>query len=220
MFTQADRARLETELPKRVAQNIPGFEIRFKTESKLQRFLGAVLFFVPAYMTRYSTTMFGKLYLPSRGYAAQPTFSIGWNLSHEYVHLWDDKVDPLFKVKYLFPQILAFGAFGAFWNLWFLLFLVALLPWPAYWRMKFEMRGYSGNLALATLAPRFESESKDVGEWVVDIMTGPSYYWMWPFKRDIESRVKKAIEEAKNGELYKGPESHPYRLVKEILEGK
>lgn len=198
-----------------VSREIPGFEIRKKSESKWQRALGVLLFFVPGYMKTYTTVMFGKVYLPE--IAGTPDFNLGETLSHEFVHLFDAREDRLFNLKYLFPQVLALGALGAFWKLWFLLFLVFLLPIPAPWRMRYELRGYSTQIALAYWAARWPDEIQDMADWVPQHFTGPGYYWMWPFARGVDARVQSIVKSVKDGSLER---ELPYSLIKSALTGK
>lgn len=205
----------DARLIERVKKEIPGFSVEWKSESRLQRALGSLLFFVPGYMTNYTTVMFDTMYLPE--IARTPEFNLGDTLAHEFVHLWDAKNDRLFNLKYLFPQALGLLAVGAFWNLWFLLALVFLLPIPAPWRMKYELRGYTSQLAMAYWAARWPDEIQDIAYWVPEHFTNGSYYWMWPFKESIQRRIDARVAAVKDGSLLT---EQPYAIIKAVLDEK
>ena len=126
-----------------------GFEVRYKTDSRLQKILGKVLFFNPRYLTTVTTTMLGGVYFPSRAFVESDYRSAWRILAHEYIHALDNRTyGPVrFGLGYVFPQILglgALGAIGAFWCSWALLclgFLAALAPWLCV-----RPQGFRGNL--------------------------------------------------------------------------
>jgi hypothetical protein len=93
----------ENELRKEV----PDFQVKFKDESWLQKVIGVLMYPInPQYMTGYITTFGSTVYFGSRAdYLSSPdgTFS---TLAHEFVHIVDSKKDGLFRLKYIFPQVL------------------------------------------------------------------------------------------------------------------
>jgi len=163
-------------------------KISFKDESRLMRVLGKLLFFNSSFMTTYSTTIGKTVYFPSKKWLSEDPDRAARVLAHEIVHLADAKRFGfggfLFSALYLAPQIFALLALLSIWfSGWWLLSLLFLLPWPAYYRMFFEMRGYAMSDAVAykrygdVLSNDFLSKQ---------FMTS-SYYFMWPFRKSIDS---------------------------------
>lgn len=120
-----------------------------KDSSPLMRAIGVVFTpFNPQFMKGYATTIppLGRIYVPNAWYEK------GWwrSLAHEGQHLEqaNRRGQVRFALKYLFPQwlgalsLLAFGAFAWMPMLWCLLFLVALIPWPAPWRVQYEREAF------------------------------------------------------------------------------
>jgi len=213
-----DKAILD-DLVAKIKIRLPDFEIRYKDEDTLQKLIGKALFFNSAYMTRYTTTMFGKVYFTSRKWVEDNPRSAWKVLAHEYVHLLDDKDEGLkFSLSYLAPQIYAAGAllaFGAFWSLWFLLalgFLGFLAPWGSKGRTKWEMRGYT--MSMAVNYWRYGS----VADWqklnIVENFTGPNYYYMCRDRAAMDSKVHVAELLIMKGEAAK--KTHPL-VVQDML---
>lgn len=223
-----------------VSHDIPGFEVRFKDRSTLMKVLGFLAYpFNPDFMTKYITTWGTKVYFPTEEFFRSDPARSFRILAHEYVHLWDAKNHPLFKLSYMFPQVLVLiplvlyvlftwphtwivvlpflgyllGCLSArlhrllFWAVmpitlagavitaWALtgyavlaLFgvLVALVPWPAPWRTKWELRGYGMNVALAQRL--YGSVSQKHKDSITKQFTGPAYYFMcWSSAKVQES---------------------------------
>jgi len=172
--------------------DVPGFDIGYKTENKLQRLITKIMFWGD-YM-QFVSTLAPKVYFQTRESVEERW---PWEtLQHEWVHLKDADTfygllpfkmrvvnRLLFAVAYLTPQIFAvgaFGAFGAFWNLswlWCLLFLLFLLPIPSPFRAWAEIRGYRRSVETWPEETREERIAL-----IVPNFTGPSYYFMLPFK--------------------------------------
>lgn len=95
---------LEVEL----RRSVPDFQVKFKDESWVQRVIGVVIYPInPKYMTSFLTTFGSTVYFPSRDhFLADPETTL-IALSHEFVHISDSKKDPLFRLKYVFPQAFA-----------------------------------------------------------------------------------------------------------------
>lgn len=207
-----------------IKAKIPGFEVRFKNESRLQRFIGAILFFNRAYMTNYITTLYPHVYFPTRA-DLEANYGSAWRvLAHEYVHLCDNKVSKLgFRFKYLAPQILAvfsLGAIFAFLSLWFLLalvFLLALAPWPSSGRTWAELRGYTMSLAV-DFWPKRILPTQDAKEEVIAHFTGWDYYRMCPNATKVRAAVEEAVQKMNTDALLAGPGSEPYVDVYELLK--
>ena len=188
-----------------------GAEVVAKEDSGFMKFLNVFVgVFNKHFMDRYITTIGNKVYAP-KGKCEWMT------LAHEFVHMSDeyDRYGWMYKPMYLFPQILAFGAlgaFGAFWNiqlLWCLLFLVFLAPLPAPGRAHIELRGYGMSLAVRYWQSQLP-EDRNFGkfdedlwiEWMAKQFTGPSYYFMYPFKESVQKSLRDILQEAKDGVLH------------------
>lgn len=199
-----------------IASEIPNFDVVPKSESRLQRIVGKLMFFNRDYMTRFTTTLYPKVYLGADS-VGRDDRAFAALLAHEFVHLYDQKRSLIgFPVSYLFPQVLALGAVGAFWHLWCLAFLLALLPLPAYWRMKAELRGYAMNCAMQFWLSGYIDP--DYKKFVVSQFTGWNYYRMWPDAIDMESRLKMVEKDIRSGAICDGEAGAPYLRVRKLLE--
>jgi hypothetical protein len=90
-----------------VREHIPDFKVAFKSDSKVQKCLAFLMFpFAPKYGTDFITTIGSTVYFPSQAYYEKDPMGNFITLAHEFVHMWDAKRNPWFKVSYLFPQIL------------------------------------------------------------------------------------------------------------------
>ena len=174
-------------LTKYFQEQIPGFEILSKKESPLIKFVSKLLFFNKRFLTGYVTTLYPKVYVPELPWREKDHVAAMATLAHEYVHLKDRKRMWLFfNFLYLFPQNLApFALLGVFDNNpWWFLCLLFLLPIPSPTRAWLEFRGYRMTLAVWA---HFLEDKLDTGVFVNSIVdrnfAGPSYYWMFPFKR-------------------------------------
>src|SRR5690606_37956858 len=112
-----------------LAEEIPSFRVLFKDESKLMRALGFLMSpFNATFMTEFTTTIGYRVYFPSRTwYEGNPQASVE-TLSHEYVHMHDNREAGIrFQLSYAAPQIWAapllaiFTVFGSAWPLFTLL---------------------------------------------------------------------------------------------------
>ncbi len=212
------------EFEAEIRKVIPKFEIRFKDESKLQKFLGLLVWlFNREYMTRYTTTLYPVVWFPSRAfYESRPKVSFTI-LAHELVHLLDTQKHPFwFRVSYLFPQVLALPAFLAIIptaivaGLWALLplgiALVLLAPWPAPWRSFWEYRGYGMNLAV------FQWSSSVAMEEMRDAIAGhfvtAGYYFMCWSRQTATAKLTEYVTAAREGALQ---QQEPYKQVYEFL---
>ena len=147
----------------------PSFEIRAKRGFPLQRAIAVALAIVTlggqrAYLSRYHTVLFGKLYVSDawKGMDDDDRYIL---LRHERVHLRQRRRmgDLTMTLVYLFPILPLFVAWGR-----------ARIEWEAYIetiRATAEVRGLDAARAL---------ESDIVRRYV-----GPDYGWMWPFPRAV-----------------------------------
>lgn len=249
-----------------IEQDVPSFRVGFKDQSFTMKMLGFLAApFNPEFMTKYITTWGTGVYFPDEAFfLADPAKSFRI-LAHEYVHLWDAKQNSLFKLSYMFPQVLALLPLMAYavlawpwswiallpftsyilgcgaaklsrvlfwivfplllggtavlaWYLtgWLSLVLLGavlfLVPWPAPWRVKWELRGYGMNVALAQwLYGNFTSKHK---ESIIQQFTGPAYFCMSWSKSRVSNGLDEFYEDSKSGELQ---EDRPYGRVFSLL---
>jgi hypothetical protein len=192
---------------------IPGFQIKFKNQSPLMKFLGALLWpFNREFMTGYVTTLKWTVYFPSEKSIQNNPENAVETLMHEFIHLWDRKQKGVwFSVEYLSPQIWAIvpfaglAVFGWIFPLWtdcliFGLGMLCIAPWPSPWRTGFELRGYTVTLAYKqwTLGVLASAEGT---EWIEQQFTGWHYYKMWPFPHSIAIRIDRIIEQLRANKL-------------------
>src|SRR5690606_22183336 len=100
----------------------------------------------------------------------------------------DSNKNPLFKFLYLFPQILApfisLLFFVLSWKIVLPLVIIALLPSPAYFRSKYEKRGYFVSLyVIYHLSKRWKDYTmlNFYKEKYIKHFKGADYYFMSPF---------------------------------------
>jgi len=185
-------------LEKHIKKEFPKFEIIDKRDSKLMKLLSKVLFFNKTFMTSYITVIGSKVYVPKMPWKKTNPFSAISVLSHEWVHMKDGKrLGFMFKFLYLFPQILTPLFLLGFWNPWFFFCLFFLAPWPALWRAKFELRGYTISMAvswwLLDRTPDYD--------FYVKQFTGPGYYYMYPFEDYMRERLEEEFKRIKADRL-------------------
>jgi len=205
------------ELTIAIKDDIHKFESRSKKTSKLMKFLNFFIqIFNKDFMERYSTTIYPNVYFPDN-FSTNMRWEI---LAHEWVHLRGGKKSQfLFSLKYLFPQwlvVLSFLSFLAipFSNFWLLnlLWLVLVAPLPAYWRMQEELDGYTMNLVID------KTTRGAISPFYIDFLelqfTGPGYYFMWPFKKNIANRLSTRVGQVLTGQYDK---IYPYSKVREII---
>jgi hypothetical protein len=141
--------------------------------------LSKLLFFVPNFMTRYTTVWGGNIYLPD-GWKKKGNIARTAVIAHEGIHLHDRRIlgKYLFNFLYLCPQILALFALLALGgNLWWLLCLLFLLPIPSVTRSLLEIRGYRMTMAILYWLKGPGSINFAVVERA---FTSSSYYYMLP----------------------------------------
>jgi hypothetical protein len=172
-----------------LSDHYPGFSVKSKADSKFMSVLGWILGLVGIDFDQFTTTIGRTVYGENIS---------GATLAHEGIHVIDDARQPLrFKLGYLFPQVLALGALGAFWFLPCLAFLLALLPWPAYWRVKAERRGYMMSSVCNTLVfGESYVRSPTYQAWLLTQFCGPNYFFMSWNKSHMGELLKADTERA------------------------
>lgn len=246
----------------------PNLKIAFKDQSRIQKFLGVLLYpFNPLYLTEYVTTFGSTLFFPSPTLYAKAPDANFTTIAHEFVHIYDSQRDPLFRLKYLFPQVLVViplavygwlagayawiialailgyvigaalaprskklfvGALGlgvlsmialaiilTKWKALALLGLAALAPWPAPWRVQYELRGYGMTLAVTQWVRG--SVPDDFKKLIVEQFTGPAYYFMSRDRAYIERTLEATRQQAQVGALQR---LSPYTEVYDFLFGR
>lgn len=166
----------------------PNLQIKYKDQSTFMKLLGTLMFFNPAFMTDYITTIGNTIYWPSEQYVQNNSKSVSEVFIHECTHMYDEKrVGSVpFTLGYLFPQLLAlpvlFLLFVLSWKIVLPLVLLCLAPLPAPFRALFERRAYFTSMLVgyklynwdpAVAAPHYAENFKN-----------SSYYFMMPFGQD------------------------------------
>lgn len=206
-------------LQEKIKENAPGFEIRYKNEDKLMKLLDKILFFNKSFMTNFVTTFKEKVYWTDLNKFKEFPLSSFFTLAHEYVHILDDKKEPVkYKLGYLFPQCLAifsllsFFAFFSKWFLLFLLFLLFVLPLPAPFRTKSELRGYG--MSIKVRQWKFGKIHDDDFNRYVKQFTSGNYYYMFPFK----NYIRKELEKWKNSDECLNDKNTAYKDVYNLIQ--
>lgn len=172
-----------------IQQTFPEFSIERKKDSWVCKAIAFLIWvFNPNFMERGTFAFRKKVYVTgavedalSRSTGRSAYCS---SLVHEFVHMLDQERDGqfLFSMAYLFPQnlaLLAFLALGALWwwpAIFFLAFLGAAAPWPAPYRLAYEVRGYAVGYALnSKMYPQL-----DILFWdeALEALQSPAYYYM------------------------------------------
>jgi len=151
---------------------IPGFRIVRKDRSRLHRAIHHALVVVTfgqmrSYLDSFTTTI-GKTVYVTSDWEDWPPDRRYVTLRHEAVHLRQFRrlTLPLMAILYI------------------------LLPLPmglAYGRARLEMEAYAETIrAAAEVWGKGYASSADHRRYVIDQFLGPSYGWMWPFRRHLE----------------------------------
>jgi hypothetical protein len=160
-----------------IRREFPTFEVLRKSDSSLQKAIGALLAVVTLggqrhYLTRYHTVLFGNLYVPN-GWDAMDDAARYILLVHERVHLRQRRRlgDVVMALVYLLPLL----PLGLAWGR-------ARLEWEAYIetiRATAELHGIAA--------------AKNLEDDIVRRYVGPDYGWMWPFPRTIRRWFREVI---------------------------
>ncbi len=153
-------------------EEIPGFRVVLKRESRLHRAIDLSLRLITLgrmrdYLEGYHTTIGKTVYVTSDWDRRSPDDRYV-TLRHEAVHLRQFRrlTLPVMALLYLF------------------------LPLPmglAYCRARLEWEAYAETIrAAADVWGRDHPRRPEFREHIVDQFVGPSYGWMWPFRRTVE----------------------------------
>jgi hypothetical protein len=151
-------------------EEIPGFRVVRKDQSRLHRAIHHALKVVTFgqmrdYLGSYHTTIRKTVYVTSDwdSHSADERYV---TLRHEAVHLRQFRR----------------------WSLPVMALLYLMLPLPmglAYFRARFEWEAYAETIR-ATDEVFGRQAARELRAHVVSQFTGPSYGWMWPFRRQVE----------------------------------
>jgi hypothetical protein len=157
----------------------PRFRVIAKRDSRLQRAIHRALVIVTfgkmrGYLDDYVTTIGSRVYVSSDWDAR--TDGDRWaTMRHEAVHLRQFRR----------------------WTVPVMGFLYLLIPLPmglAYFRMRFERAAYEETIRVsAELYGRAYVEG-ELRAHVIDQFCGPTYGWMWPFRRSLERWYDAQVE--------------------------
>lgn len=158
-----------------ISAEFPDFKVLMKEDSRLMKaidtFLKVITFGgMKSFLTDYITTIGYTVYFPKDVWGDPDPFGNIVTLRHERVHMRQRRKYGMFLFTLLY----------------------VLLPLPgglAYFRMKFEREAYSESiLAVAELSFNPETtRDKARRETIITGFTGPSYFYMWPFRKPIEA---------------------------------
>jgi hypothetical protein len=161
-----------TALVQALHAEIPGFRIVRKDQSRLHRAIHYGLFAITfgrmrRYLDCYQTTI-GKTVYVTSDWDDWPPDRRYVTLRHEAIHLR--------QFRKLTLPVMAL--------------IYVLLPLPmglAYGRARLEQEAYAESIrAAAEVWGSDAVRDRDYRNYVIDQFTGPSYGWMWPFRRSLE----------------------------------
>lgn len=198
----------------------PGYKVVKKEDSRLMRFLAAILFFNKNFMSGYITTIYKTVYVPEALIHNDENVAV---LAHEAQHVWDLTRNPIITflgmVGYLVPQIFVLGSLLSLLAIWYsswwllaLLCLIFIAPLPAPIRMIIERRGYLMSLAVGFW--RYRQVGVSENGWPVTMFTGNGYYYMWPFKKNLANWFRSELKKITEGK-YPSP---VFKAVHEFLK--
>lgn len=153
-------------------EELPGFRVVRKDRSRLHRAIDVALRVVTFgrmrdYLDSYQTTIGRTVYVTSDWDR--------WDADHRYVTMRHEAVH-LRQFRRLSLPVMA------------VLYLLVPLPMGlAYFRARFEMEAYAESIrAAAEVWGPAVPRSAEFRAHIVDQFVGPSYGWMWPFRRRVE----------------------------------
>lgn len=195
------------------AEEQPTIQYRFKNEIWWWKvaYYAIIWIFNREFMVKYTTTLDNQIHFPSRKWLLENQASAAGVIAHELVHMRNNKARGSFVagMLYFFPQDLAVLAPLAILGVWipeltvFLLFVLALAPIPAYWRMEEEMSAYRMSIAFQYWRDGWMHDSY-ISEYAKPFI-GSGYYFMWPFRKQVEGRLRRYLSEVRSGEVRKDP---------------
>lgn len=176
----------------RLAQRrVPGLRLRDKAGSRRMRALALLLRpLVPDFQTGFITVLGRTIFLP-RPLPTYPPRVGAALLGHELVHLLDiQRFGPLFYLSYVLPP--AGRTLRAWW----------------------ERRGYAVDLLLAHQEGEAALERQVA--FVVELMSGPSYGYMWWGRAAARRFLEPTLAAVRDGTLI---QQEPYRSIWQAWTG-
>ncbi len=152
-------------------REFPRFRVIAKSSSRFQRAIHRALTIVTfggmrGYLDDYVTTIGQKVYV-CRDWDARTDDARWATMRHEAVHLRQFRR----------------------WTLPGMAFLYLLVPLPvglAYFRMRFERAAYEETIRCEASLYGLDYVRGTLRDHVLEQFSGPSYGWMWPFRRSLE----------------------------------
>lgn len=166
-----------------VKSEFSDFEILIKNRSVLMKFIDAALHIITFgqmknFMTGFITTMGNKVYVPDSWEMSSITNKIEI-IRHERVHMRQAKK----YGRFLFS------------------FLYLVVPFPvgvAYYRKKFEQEAYEESLKALYEYHGEKIFTPRLKESMLAHFITEQYFWMWPWRKDLEKWYDAAVEKAKS----------------------
>lgn len=170
-------------LEEAMRQEFPTFRIVYKPASALMRWIDWALKVITfgqarAFMSSFVTTIGTTVYVPADWDS--------WGLGQKYVLLRHERVHMRQAAKYGF---LLFA------------FMYLFLPLPggyARWRTRLEMAAYEETFRAHKewYGDVGHLRAPEIRQFYVEVFTGPSYFWMWPFPADVVAWYDTAVDAA------------------------
>lgn len=159
------------------------FEIRYKRDSRLMKAIDICLKILTFgqmknFMTGFITVIGNKVYVPDSWENSTYT-SKTEIIRHERVHMRQSKKCG----RFLFS------------------FLYLVVPFPigiAYFRKKFEQEAYEESLKALYEYHGEKVFTPRLKEGMLAHFTTAQYFWMWPWRKDLEKWYDAAVEKAKS----------------------
>lgn len=166
-----------------VKSEFSSFEILPKNKSVLMKVIDAALRIITFgqmknFMTRFITVIGNKVYVPD-SWEDNTLTSKAEIIRHERVHMRQSKK----YGRFLFS------------------FLYLVVPFPigiAYFRKKFEQEAYEESLKALYEYHGEKIFTPRLKEGMLAHFTTAQYFWMWPWRKDLEKWYEAAVEKAKS----------------------
>lgn len=166
-----------------VKSEFSSFEILPKNKSVLMKVIDAALRIITFgqmknFMTRFITVIGNKVYVPD-SWEDNTLTSKAEIIRHERVHMRQSKK----YGRFLFS------------------FLYLVVPFPigiAYFRKKFEQEAYEESLKALYEYHGEKIFTPRLKEGMLAHFTTAQYFWMWPWRKDLEKWYDAAVEKAKS----------------------
>ena len=180
------------QLHRYVEENDLNYNVYYKNEGYpglYWKFIGLLVFlygklnkdFYTRFQTRVTNASSKDILFPSRKTHGDHTqLTVYRTLRHELVHIRDARTYPVwFQVSY------------------------TLLPIPlglAYFRADWEFRAYAQTLIVTY--NQYGSIDEEMIQQIVKHFTDHLYFWMWPFKKTMDRKVRALVKAIEEGRVY------------------